>query len=363
MANTRGLARLGILAVGLGIGAAVAHSPVASADSSSDWLSSIDSLLGGSALPAPSSGLDLAISFDGMSLVHDGSATANTTSGEYGLAIAEGANSYASATGGTGDYALADGTNGYAVAGGESSDTGANYDSAIDIGNNELPTTNYADGAYSGNGDLDGSTGTGSYDTAIDIGNNTNDAALGVGGSEGADAGAGGLFGQPGDGDHDTAIDIGDNSGVNNGAMAVAGDGNYASESGSTVGEYDDAFAGIGNDNTVVDDASYSTNFGDGYADYGNNNYVSILGPEGSNATADEGNSNIAYVFDPFGSTASEATSGNGNSDLAAVLLTDGPATATYANDMYDIVTAAGSETGTAAATSGGWLADLLSLF
>jgi hypothetical protein len=42
----------------------------------------------------------------------------------------------------------------------------------------------------------------------------------------------------------------------------------------------------------------------------GNDNYVSILGPENSTASADDGNSDIAYVFDPFGSTASEATSG-----------------------------------------------------
>jgi hypothetical protein len=316
MVNVRGLARLGGLAVGLGVGAAVAHSPVASADSSSDWLSSIDSFLSGGAVPAPSSGLDLAISFDGYSLIHEGSAQAYTTTGQYGLAIADGDGSYASAQGGTGDYALADGTNAYAVAGGESSDTGANYDSAIDIGNNDLPTTNEDDGAYAGNGDLDGGTGTGSYDTAIDIGSNTNDAALGVGGSQGAVAGAGGLFAAPGDGDHDTAIDVGNNSGANNGAIAVGGDGNYASESGNTTGEYEGAYAGLGNDNTVVDDASYTNNFADGYAANGNDNYVSILGPENSTATADEGNSNIAYVLDPFGSTASEATSGGANSDL-----------------------------------------------
>jgi hypothetical protein len=69
MVSTRGVARLGILAVGLGVGAAVAHAPVASADSSSDWLSSIDSLLSG-AVPAPAtSSLDLAISFDGYTLL------------------------------------------------------------------------------------------------------------------------------------------------------------------------------------------------------------------------------------------------------------------------------------------------------
>jgi hypothetical protein len=47
MVNTRGVARLGMLAVGLGIGAMWAHTPVAAADSSTDWLTSIDGLLSG----------------------------------------------------------------------------------------------------------------------------------------------------------------------------------------------------------------------------------------------------------------------------------------------------------------------------
>jgi hypothetical protein len=90
MVGTRGFARLGMLAVGLGVGAAMAHSPVASADSSGDWLSSIDSLLTGGALPAPAtSGLDLAISFDGTSLFQEGTATADSgTPGDYDFAIA-----------------------------------------------------------------------------------------------------------------------------------------------------------------------------------------------------------------------------------------------------------------------------------
>jgi hypothetical protein len=75
MVNTRGFARLGVLAVGLGIGAAWAHTPVAAADSSSDWLSSIDGLLSGALPAADPSGLNLTISFDGMSIVQDGNAT------------------------------------------------------------------------------------------------------------------------------------------------------------------------------------------------------------------------------------------------------------------------------------------------
>ena len=53
MLRSRGLGRLGLLAVGLGIGAALASTPGdASGDSSTDWLSSMDQLLGGLSVPA-----------------------------------------------------------------------------------------------------------------------------------------------------------------------------------------------------------------------------------------------------------------------------------------------------------------------
>src|SRR5271163_1105615 len=150
MVNARGVARVGILAVGLGIGAAVASSPgIASADSSTDWLSGLGDLLGGGDVPAlttPSS-LDLAISYDGTSLFQSGDATATSGTGDFAIAYGAGAN--ASATGGTGDYALASGTNALANAGGTSTDTGANGDTAIDIGNN--PNGVSSDGAFAGN--------------------------------------------------------------------------------------------------------------------------------------------------------------------------------------------------------------------
>jgi hypothetical protein len=381
MGNGRGIARLGMLAVGLGLGAAVAQAPVAPADSSTDWLSSVDTLLGG-ALPAPAtSGLDLAISFDGYSLVSDGSANAYTTSGDYDLAIAYGANSQAeavdgvgdtaiangnyaeaSAYDGTGDYALADGSRAYADAGGG---TGANYDSAIDIGNNDPPATGVPDGAYAGDADLDGGgSTTGSYDTSIDIGNNTNDTAEGVGGQDGAFAGAGGLGGMYGNGDHDTAVDVGNNSGFYDGSYAINGDGNYASESGDTTGQIEGVLGGNGgDDNTVVSDISYTL---DGYrsqAGDGDHNYAYGVGPENSQVYAVSGDSNTSYLVDPFGSTVDNATAAQGHFDLAALLFTDGTAAATNADNVYDVVTAAGSESGTAAATSGGLLGELLSLF
>src|SRR5271156_3739492 len=196
MVNVRGMARLGVLAVGLGIGAAWAHTPVASADSSGDWSSSIDSLLSG-ASPAPATPIDLDISFDGYTIYDGGGAAyAYTATGDYSLAIADGHDAYAYddgtgglalaggsgaeafSAGGTGDVAEAVGTNAIAEAGGISVDTGANYDTAIDIGNNVVPA-DYGGGvgAYAGNSDLAGGTdgGTGVHDTAIDIGNNTND--------------------------------------------------------------------------------------------------------------------------------------------------------------------------------------------
>jgi hypothetical protein len=345
--NVRRVGRLGMLAVGLGVGAALIPSPgLASADSSSDWLASIDGLLAGSALPAASSGLNLAISYDGYSLFQDGNAIASTTVGQGGLAIAEGSGAYASATGGTGDYALADGANALAIAGGEPGDTGANYDTAIDIGDNDLPSSGARDGAYAGNSDLGGGSGTGANDTAIDIGNNTNGAS--GGGNEGAFAGGGGLGGVAGGGNNDTAIDVGNNSGLDDGADAVGGNSNYASETGTMTGYDEGVFAGFGgNDNTAISDASFTREFAGAYAEVGNDNYALNMGPENSFATAFEGNSNVAIVDDPFGSVASYADSGYGfNSDVAEVLGTQGTTAAVTADNVYDILTALGHSTG-----------------
>ena len=136
----------------------------------SDWLSSIDGLLSGALPAADPSGLNLAISFDGMSLVQDGNATATTASGEYGLAIAYGDGDTATAEGGTGNYALADATNAEAAAGGAAGSTGNNFDSAIDIGNNgDAVSDGITNGAYAGAGNIAGDPdgpGSGSYNTA-----------------------------------------------------------------------------------------------------------------------------------------------------------------------------------------------------
>jgi hypothetical protein len=111
--NTRGLSRLGVLAVGLGIGAAVASTPgIACADE-----------------------LDFQISIDGYDLIPAADTSALATSGLGDIAIAYGDGSLAAATDGYGDFAEAVGTDSLAVAGQSSS---SNFDSAIDIGNDTV---------------------------------------------------------------------------------------------------------------------------------------------------------------------------------------------------------------------------------
>jgi hypothetical protein len=284
MVNIRGFARLGTIAVGLGIGAAAAHSPVASADTSTDWLSSIDGLLTGGSFPALATGLDYQISFDGYDLfpTTGNLATATTDTGEYGLAIAIGDGANATALDGTGNI-------------------------AVDIGNNTGLSDDVV--ADDGNGNV-----------AVDIGNNSgqSDAVI-------AD-----------DGDGNVAVDMGNHSDLSGAVIADEGDANTAIAVGT-------------NDSAVADE--------------GNNNYAEVIGPESSSADALDGNHDIAYVLDPFGSTASSAFSGDSNYDLAAVLLTDGTATAQNSDYLYDIISALGNESGTLPTSLATLLTELSTLF
>jgi len=256
MANARGCGRLGLLAVGLGIGAALATIPrTASADSSTDWLSSIDNLLGGLSVPAAMpSALDVQISIDGMELFSTAGNTATATSGTGDIAIAIGNGSIADATGGTGDFALADGTNSDAGAGGTGPFGGdgiGSNDIAIDIGNN--------------NGSLLGANAIGGdNDTAILFGNLTgnfagveagnpgnSDFALAIGNEDGFDDGP-----YAGEGHNNVAIDIGNETGDNLGANASP-----------SAGSFD--FAGVfGNNDTATagspGDFDLAAVFGDG---------------------------------------------------------------------------------------------------
>jgi hypothetical protein len=187
MVCTRGITKLGMLAVGLGIGAAIASVPgTAAADTSSDWLSSIDTLLTGAALPAATDTgpLNLAISMDGVTLFQEGSAEAYSgTTGDIAIANGADTNAYAfgtdnyadvlgtdstgvaggysaaEASGSSDDTAFIDGTGDYAYAGGDGSGDPGTFDYAVIFGNN--------DSAFSG-GDA---AGAGSYDGAYVEGN------------------------------------------------------------------------------------------------------------------------------------------------------------------------------------------------
>jgi hypothetical protein len=359
MVNARGIARLGTLAVGLGIGAAWAHMPVASADTSSDWLSAVDSLFSG-AVPAadPAAETDFQISFNGTDLfpTAGNEATATTVAGQFGLAIAFGDGAKAVAEGGTGNYALADGTDALALAG--STATGAttsSYDSAIDIGNNVDPSTYVGapDGAYAGGGSLIGgadSTGGSSHDTSIDIGNNGVDTETLNGGNSGAFAGDGELIGAGGAGNGDTAYTFGNINGFGDGSASVDGNNDYSSTSGAETGTNEGAFAAFGNNNSAIADTSYTIDDKGVSATEGNGNYAYVFGPDNSTADA-SGGSDTAYVYDPFASAtgpADSAIAGGGShvSDLAEVLLTHGNATADTANLLYDIVSLFGNFSG-----------------
>ena len=364
--NVHGMARLGVLALGLGLGAAWAQTPVASADSSSDLLSSIDGLVS-VASPAEATPIDLFISFDGYTIYDgDGSASAFTIPGDYslaiaygdgasaqasgtgGLAVADGSDAFAFSNGGTGDVAEAVGTNADADAGAAAQGlVGADYDTAIDIGNNSIaPEVGGNQGAYAGYSNLTGGTdgGTGVHDTAIDIGNNTNDT-VGKYDNDGAFAGAGGLGGASGNGNNDTAIDVGNNSAFDDSSYAVDGNGNYASASGgATYSDYY-TYAGQGNDNIAVTGTADTANS----AGIGNDNFAYVDGPASSIAEAENGDSNIAYVLDPFGAAGSpdSATAGFGfSNDLADVLFAHGNATADTAPLLYDIISLFGNFSG-----------------
>jgi hypothetical protein len=114
MKHAHRIGRLGVLAVGLGIGAAVASTGTAAAD-------------------------DMQISIDGMDLFPTLGNTATATSGMGDIAIAFGAGSDAVAEGGFGDFASADSTGStgaLALAGDDvAGATGNNFDVASATGN------------------------------------------------------------------------------------------------------------------------------------------------------------------------------------------------------------------------------------
>src|ERR1700761_9223161 len=176
MKKNRALARLGILAVGLGIGGAAGSVPgISTGDPSFDWLSAVDSFLGGGALSAADTtpALNLAISFDGMSLFQDGTAYAYTGDGGN-IAIANGAGATAYAFG-TNNYASVDGTDSTAIAGGGNAATaGSSADNTAFV---------FGDNSYGLAGTTDASN-PGSFNYAVIFGDG--DKAFAGGDASGA---------------------------------------------------------------------------------------------------------------------------------------------------------------------------------
>jgi hypothetical protein len=357
-------------AAGFACGAALAFAPLASADSSSDAASTIDSLLSG--VPAAATPINIDISFDGYT-IYDGGGTADASTGALGngnfdLAIAYGDHATAYAAGGFGDTALASGTYALAEAGSKTATTGFNFDSATDIGNNVDPSTytGAPDGAYAGGGSLigntDAATGVSSNDTAQFLGNGGINPPTGAyegdynGGNSGAFAGDSGLIGYNHvAGSGDTAYTSGNINGFGDGSAAVGGNSDSAYTNGTEVGQNEGAFSGFGNFDSATADTNYTIDGSGVSATFGNGNYAFVDGPANSVATvggssADLSNYSLGSVFDPFGSTADSATAGGqglttGGSDLAEVLFTHGDASA-IGNLMYDIISIFGNSSG-----------------
>jgi hypothetical protein len=124
MENIIAIGRIGILGVGLGIGAALASMPgIAAADPTPDpnIYGAIDASVLQDAFPAADPSLNIAISVDGVPLLQEGTASATSGSGDFAIAV--GNDSSATATGGIFDMASA-GTDSTATA------TDGNFDVA-----------------------------------------------------------------------------------------------------------------------------------------------------------------------------------------------------------------------------------------
>jgi hypothetical protein len=307
MMNARGLARLGIVAVGLGIAAGWGPIPVAFADTGPDPFS----WLGDLATPALSttpSDLNLAISFDGYNLIEDGTATATTSPGDFSFAIASGDDAAANASVGFGGFASAVGDD----------------STALIAENAGYLNTALANGTFS-----DASVTAGSLDISVADGNDT-------------DAFSGGSTEISGNGDVAEAF------GTNTAANADGGshDSAWAVDPTGTAGTAAYAYLGNGNFASAVGDGDQARAGGDTLYASGDNDIATVFGNDSSAFAganeSDPGNFDLGAVFD------------NSNVSQDAI----------GGDYLYDIVTALGNETGSAAATGGSsFLTDLLSLF
>jgi hypothetical protein len=309
MVNARRLGQLGMLALGVGIGSAMAATPgIASADNS-QVVSSIDpSGLFPAADPAQS--LDFQISIDGTDLFSTVGNSATAFSGAGDIAIAFGAGAEAIARGGYGDYATADGTDAFAEAGdGGVGTTGNNFDYASASGTDAAaqagddPNSEFSDAtgnsfdsatasgndatAYAGfNGSFDSAAASGNVANALAGDNGNGDFASAIGGNTDAEAGESGLAVPAND---DTAIVVGNLIIAPTGLTAAIAGGGFSSPSDGVIG--------------------------------------------------DGGSNDIAFITDPFGAVGSGAVSGLGNNfDLAGVFGDDYLANAFATSDLVNIL-------------------------
>jgi hypothetical protein len=199
MNNDNRIGRLGLLMVGLGIGAAITTIPgVASADTFD-----------------PN---DFAISIDGITLFQVGTATASSAFG--GFAIADGNDSSATATGGIGDVASAFGAGSHALVDSGSFDvaaaSGLDSTATADFGSGDtaLAETDFSEAEAGGGaislGNDDFASAFGAVNSAYAEDGSFNfasifDPAGTMGGDAAADAGNGNVAYVVGDGDLDRA--------------------------------------------------------------------------------------------------------------------------------------------------------------
>jgi hypothetical protein len=340
MANARGFGRLGMLAVGLGFGAAVASTPgIASADTPAtdpfSWLAGLDPGEA-AALPAASP-FDLDISVDGFTLLDLGTG-ASATSGMGDIAIAVGTGASATSGGasllgislgsGFGDVAFAEGTNSTADAGVLG---GANFDFVFANGANS-----FANAELGANLDIVGAVGTGSnaevalgdtFDTAFADGTNSN-ASIGLGSNDLALA---------------NGTDSNATAGVGNGDFASAVGGGNANADGFLTTAFANGTNTVANTAGILDGASVSGTNAEAQAINGIFDSASVINTGSAFDEAFAGGPSPTFPGDSFDiATGSTAFAGGdptttGDFDLAIVLGDMLHAIATGANFLFDI--------------------------
>jgi hypothetical protein len=225
MSNIVAIGRIGLLGLGLSVGAALASIPgIAVAEPSPDpnIVNTIDvpALF---AAPAADPSLNIAISVDGFPLLQDGTASATSGTGDFAIAVGDGAT--ATATGGVGDFASADGAGTTAFAG------DGNFD--IATANSVFSPTGGIATAGDGNfdvaqeGGLNGvaTANNGSFDSAYTLTGNGGTAAAEFGNGDSATNIGDGLATAGGSSDSLLGnVDIADNFGSLMTAMAGSSD-------------------------------------------------------------------------------------------------------------------------------------------